>query len=117
MEPRPQDRGGHVALRSAAADGIAGSARILAAGRAEVRARAADRLRHILRRLPRSADHRQYVRLDHETCLRGLSDRRCDLLPLDQLPAVGEVAEPAPASTAARACRTGPGLSAGPLTA
>ena len=56
-------------------------------GELRCRARAADRLRHILRRLPRNtADHRQYVRLDHETCLRGLSDCRCDLLPLDQLP-------------------------------
>ena len=63
------------------------------------------------------ADHRQYVCLDHETCLRGLSDCRRDLLPLDQLPAVGEDAEPATASTAAPACRPGPGLSAGPLTA
>src|SRR5208283_5131491 len=103
MEPRPQDRGRDVALRSAAADGIAGSARILAAGRAEVRARAADRLRHILRRLPRSADHWKYVRLDHETCLRDLSDCRCDLLPLDQLLAVGEDGELATASTAAQA--------------
>src|SRR5208283_5373996 len=117
MEPRPQDRGRDVALRSAAADGIAGSARILAAGRAEVRARAADRLRHILRRLPRSADHWQYACLDHETCLRGLSDCRCDLLLVDQFPAVGEDAAPATASTAAPACRPGPGLSAGPLTA
>ena len=67
--------------------------------------------------LPRSADHRQYVRLDHETRLRGLSDCRCDLLLLDQLPAVGEDAELATASTAAQACRPGPGFSASPLTA